>query len=348
MCRAFRGITLGETMAVPAVVAAGDRGAAKAIHGESKAFVELEDRTLVAHAVAVLQRVPEVSEVWVVGDAARIEAALRPELAAELTKPLHVLPQFDDLLANTWESYRRLLSGAGPDGRDPAGPEDEQQAVLYLSCDLPFATPQEIASFIQRAQALSCDYALGLCSEESTESFQADSPAAPGIRMASFNLREGRYRQSNLHLVKPALLGSRTSIEDMYRNRHQKQLSQSLKLGWSLLRRQGGGLAVLWFYALMHLAGLADRRGWRRVADGIRRWIPVARIERGCSALLGTRFRFCVTDVGGCALDLDTDEDFNIARLRFREWRAAQEQRAEALHGPLPLRATGDQRTGSS
>ena len=334
-------------MAVSAVVAAGDRAAAKAIHGESKAFLELDGRALVAHVVAMLQRVPEVSEVWVVGDSARLEAALRPELEAELTKPLHVLAQFDDVLANTWESYRRLLPGAGTEGRDPAGPEDEQLSVLYLSGDLPFATAQEVSTFIQRAQALPCDYALGLCSEESMEAFQADSPEAPGIRMASFNVREGRYRQTNLHLVRPALLANRASIEDMYRNRHQQELSQILKLGWRLLRREGGGLAVIWYFALMHVAGLADRRGLRGIANMLRRWTPIARVERGCSALLGTRFRFCVTDVGGCALDLDTDEDFDIAKVRFREWRAAQEQRAEALHGPLPLPASSDRRTGS-
>ena len=65
-------------MEVPAVVAAGDRGAAKAIHGESKAFLELEGRALVAHVVATLQRVPEVSEVWVVGDGARLEILSTP------------------------------------------------------------------------------------------------------------------------------------------------------------------------------------------------------------------------------------------------------------------------------
>lgn len=335
-------------MAVPAVVAAGDRGAAKAIHGESKAFLEIEGRTLVAHVVATLQRVPEVSEVWVVGDSARLEAVLRPALAAELTKPLHILEQFDDLLANVWESYRRVLPGAGAEGRDPEAPEDEQQWVLYLSGDLPFATPQEISSFIQRARDLPCDYALGLCTEAAMAPFHAGSPEAPGIRMASFNLREDRYRQNNLHLVRPALLRNRASIEEMYRNRHQKEFSQILKLGWSLLRREGGGFAVIWYFALMHLAGLADRRGWRGVANVLRRWIPIARVERGCSALLGTRCRFCVTDVGGCALDLDTEEDFDIAKRRFREWRAAQEERAEALHGPLPVAATAGDRTGSS
>ena len=50
-------------MQVPAVVAAGDRGAAKAIRGESKAFLAVGERPLVADSVLVLQRVPEVSEV---------------------------------------------------------------------------------------------------------------------------------------------------------------------------------------------------------------------------------------------------------------------------------------------
>ena len=51
---------------------------------------------LVAHVVATLQRVPEVSEVWVVGDAARLAATLEP-LRPELCKPLHVVPQFRNL-----------------------------------------------------------------------------------------------------------------------------------------------------------------------------------------------------------------------------------------------------------
>ena len=46
--------------------------------------------------------------------------------------------------------------------------------------------------------------------------------------MAYFNLREGRFRQSNLHLVKPAKLGNRHYIEDMYEHRYQRQLGQAL------------------------------------------------------------------------------------------------------------------------
>jgi 2-C-methyl-D-erythritol 4-phosphate cytidylyltransferase len=83
---------------VPAVVAAGDRRAAKAIHGESKPYLALAGRPLVAWVVDALQAVPEVSEVWVVGDAARLEKIFDdPAARATLRKPLHVMPQFRNL-----------------------------------------------------------------------------------------------------------------------------------------------------------------------------------------------------------------------------------------------------------
>ena len=37
-----------------------------------------------------------------------------------------------------------------------------------------------------------------------------------------------------------------------------------------ILRSEGGGLAVLFYYALMHVAGIADRRGLRWLADCLR------------------------------------------------------------------------------
>jgi MobA-like NTP transferase domain len=318
------------------------------VHGESKPYLMLGGRPLVAHVVAMLQRVPEVSEVWVVGNAERLEAALgTPALRAELTKPLRVVSQFRNLYENAWETYRRLLPGAGADGRDP-GPEDADQPVLFLSADLPFATPQEISAFIEQGLAFDCDYALGLSTEDAMRDFYPESPGAPGIRMAYFNLREGRFRQSNLHLVKPARISNRHYVEDMYEHRYQKQIGEMAKLGWTLLRAEGGGLAVIYYYALMHLAGVADRRGWRRIADFLRDRIPMPRIERGCSALLGCRFRFAATEGGGCAVDIDNDDDYEAAVQLYDRWRERQLARVEARYGPLPLpaptRAGGESR----
>lgn len=330
-------------MRVPAVVAAGDRRAARAIHGESKPYLALAGRPLVAHVVEMLQAVPEVGEVWVVGDAQRLERVFAdPAEQKALRKPLHVVPQFRNLYENAWETYRRLLPGAGPEGRDPAGPADEQIAVLYLSADLPFATPQEVSAFVRQSLATDCDYALGLSTEESMADFYPEAPGGPGIRMAYFNLREGRFRQNNLHLVRPALLGNRHYVEDMYEHRYQKQFGQMLALGWRLLRIEEGGPSVLYYFVLMHLAGIADRRGWRRLADWLRNRIPIARVEKGVSGLLRTRFRFVVTEGGGCAVDLDNEEDYDAAAACYARWLARQHARVERVYGPLPLAARAD------
>lgn len=324
-------------MRVPAVVAAGEGGASKQVHGRNKAYLEIGGRPLVAHVVAALQRVPEVSEVWVVGGAERLAEVLdEPSLRRELDKPLTILPQFRNLYENAWESYRRLLPGAGPAGRDPE-PRDEDLRVLYLSADLPFATPQEISAFVRQSLELDCDYAVGLVSEASMEGFYPAEPGVPGIRMAYFNLREGRFRQSNLHLVRPARLGNRHYVQEMYEHRYQKQFVHILGLAWRILRDEGGGPSVLFYYTLMHLAAVADRFGWRRAADLLRRFITLPRVEHAVSRLLRTRFRFVVTEVGGCAVDIDNEPDFDAAAARFETWRSDQEKRAEALYGPLPL-----------
>jgi hypothetical protein len=323
------------SFSVPAVVTAGDRRASKAVAGQSKVFLEIEGRPLVAFVVAALQRVPEVSEVWVVGDAERLETALAP-LRGELRKPLHVVPQLRNLFENGWQTYRRLLPGAPPEGRDP-GPADARIPVLYLSADLPFATPQEISEFVRRSLELGCDYALGLVTEESLRAFYPTAPGAPGIRMAYFNLREGRMRQSNLHLVKPARIGNRHYIEEMYEHRYQRQLGQILALGWRILTIEGGGFGTLWAYGLMHLAGLLDRWGLRRLADRLRWRIPASRVERHVSRLLQTDWRLIVTEAGGCAVDVDNDHDFDVAVERFDDWTRAQQRKATELYGPLPL-----------
>jgi GTP:adenosylcobinamide-phosphate guanylyltransferase len=323
---------------VPAIVAAGDAKAARAVYGESKAYLEVGGRTLIASIVSVLQRVPDVSEVWVVGNAERLEKALDEEtLRRELVKPLWIVPQYRNLYENAWYTYRRLLPGAGAEGRDPT-PEEAEQPILYLSTDLPFATPQEIREFVRKGLAANVDYVLGLVTEHELEFFYPKD-GQPGITMAYFNLREGRFRQSNLHLVKPARLGKRHYIEDMYEHRYQRQLGQALGLAWRILADQGGGIRVLFYYGLMHLAGVLDRRGLRRLADLVRRAIGIGRVERACGALLQASFRFVVTGIGGCALDVDNEHDLDVARLRFAEWQRELVRVAELQQGPLPLPA---------
>ena len=191
---------------------------------------------------------------------------------------------------------------------------------------------------MRKGLALDVDYVLGLVTEHELEAFYPKD-GEPGIRMAYFNLREGRFRQSNLHLVKPPKLGNRHYIEDMYEHRYQRQLGQALGLAWRILSDRGGGARVLFYYGLMHLAGLLDRRGLRRLADAVRRVLPLERVERACGALLRASFRFAVTGIGGCALDVDNEHDLDVARQRYAAWERELARVAEAQQGPLPLPA---------
>ena len=181
---------------------------------------------------------------------------------------------------------------------------------------------------------------MGLGTEESREAFYPEAPGKGGIHMAYFNLREGRYRQSNLHLICPGEVKSRHYVEEMYEHRHQREFGSTLGLAWRLLRSERGGFAVLGYYALMHATGIADRKGFGWFADLLRRMIPLPRIERGITGLLGGTFRFVITEAGGCAVDIDNEGDFDIAEERYDEWRKDQLERAERIYGPLPLPAS--------
>lgn len=327
-------------MGIPAIVTAGDRGAAKAIYGRSKVYLEVAGRPMVARVVETLQHVPEVDDVWVVGDRDRLEAIFSdPRIREQLTKPLHITEQHANLYENAWETYRRTLPGAPPEtGRDPVGDEIDHQ-VIYISGDLPFATPQEISSFINEGTLLDCDYALGLVTQASLESYLRTPEQPEGLDIAFFNLRDGRLRQNNLHLAKPARILNRSYIQDMYRHRHMREFHNMVGLGSKLLVREGG-LAILFFYMLMHFAGLADRWGIKPLAWLISRGVSLSTNEWGISKLMNCRFRFVVSEVGGCAIDVDTEEEYDRIESHFEAWTQAEEQRAEALLGPVPKQVT--------
>jgi GTP:adenosylcobinamide-phosphate guanylyltransferase len=323
-------------MGVPAIVTAGDSRAAKAVYGKSKVYLEIDGLPLVAHVVRALQDCPEIDAVWVVGDTGRLEAALGSDtLRQSLRKPLHIVPQQRDLVSNCWETYRRVLSGDPRQGRDP-GPEDLDREVLYLSGDLPIATPQEISSFVQQAQASGVDYVLGLCPAEALEVFRPEKPGEPGITVAYFNVRDGRYRQSNLHYARPARIGRRDRIEEMYELRHQRRFWNMFMLALRLLLARVGGLKIALLFFLMHCAGVADRNGHRRLARILARRVSLELNRATIEKILDTRFRFAITEGGGCALDIDTEEEYDAVAARYAEWMAAQRERAEALYGPLP------------
>jgi hypothetical protein len=327
-------------LGIPAIVMAGDRGAAKAVYGQSKVYLEVAGVPMVARIVITLQQVAEVDCVWIVGDSDRLKAIFDdPNLRDQIHKPLTITEQHANLYENAWETFRRALPGAPPEGKTPEGDELDFE-VVYLSGDLPFATPQEISSFINEGNSFGCDYVLGMVTEGSLEAYRRTEAEGPGLEVAFFNLRDGRLRQSNLHLAKPARILNRGYVQDMYRHRHMREFRNMVGLG-SILLFQKGGLAIVFFYLIMHFGGLADRWGWKRVAHWISRGISLRRNEWGISKLLDCRFRFVVSEVGGCAIDVDTEEEYDQVQANFEVWTKQENARASAMLGPIPEAVSG-------
>jgi hypothetical protein len=274
------------------------------------------------HVLETLLRTPEVCEVFVVGNAPAIEAELRGgdlmERSLALGCPIHVIPQRSTLYENVWYGFLAA---------QPPGPVDPDREILVVPADIPLAIPEEISQFIAHAWAADAEYALGLTPDVALAPF-APSAGQPGIDMACFNLADGRFRQNNLHLVRPLRILNRHYIEDMYESRYQKELGSMLRLVWRVLRREYRQLWVLFPYLLLHLAGVLDRRGYVRAARFARGFVSLAVVEQASSGLLRTRFRTVTTGFGGAALDIDNDVDLAVAEKMLGPWKALQTERA--------------------
>jgi CTP:molybdopterin cytidylyltransferase MocA len=309
---------------VQAVLLAGHGRASRAVRGGNKAFAHVGGKPMVVHVLEALLHTDEVSEVYVVGPTEALETVLAeygcPKLASARSRPLHLVPERGSLYENVWSGFLRTLP------RGVAG-ADADQAILVVPSDIPLVIPEEISEFLAAARASGADYALGLSPDVALAEF-APRDDAPGIEMACFNLREGRFRQSNLHYVKPLRMGNRVYIEEMYENRYQKEIGPQIRLALRILRRELHNVWVLWFYALMHLAGVLDRRGYLRAARRVRGWVPLAVVERGIGALLRTRFRTVATGLGGAAVDIDNDADLAVADKMIDGWKARQTRAA--------------------
>jgi len=308
----------------PVVLLAGDKGHSRAVSGRSKAFVELAGRTMLEHVLEAILEAPELGDVYIVGDAPRIQKLLVDshsiELAARKGRVLHVLPQRASLYENVWHAFLASL---------PVGPLDPDRSVLVVPADIPLVIAPELSAFIRAARAEDVDYVLGLTPDVALAPF-APRDGRPGIEMACFNLREGRLRQNNLHLVRPLRMASRHYIQNMYESRYQKELGSIVRLALQLLVRE---LRHAWFvfpYFLLHVGGVLDRRGHVAAADAVRRWISLRTVEYCIGALLRTRFRTVITGFGGAALDVDNDHDLAAAEKMWVHWRSLQTERADA------------------
>jgi hypothetical protein len=323
-----------------AVVMAGDRGAYRPVYGKNKALLEIDGAPVLAHLLSALQRSRHVSRIFVVGPREEIaEALARSGDRAHGPKEVRVVGQWETVLENAWNTFLITLSSDAPEGRVPPAEDLEKRfadrVVLFLGADIPLLTPEEVDEFIQGCDLTRYDYLLGTTPEEALAPYYPE-PEKPGIRFAYFCFRDSRERQNNLHLIRVFRVVNREIIQKMYQYRHQRRWWSVARLLWTLLRARAVTFTMVLKFLLLHLCLVLDRGFARMPQSFLRRFLAKQGIEQDVSRVLGARFGSVVTTYGGAALDVDSEEQFEIIRGRFREWTAFQEelrQRRKSIEG---------------
>ncbi len=313
-----------------AILLAGEGESSYKVLHQHKAFLRLQGKCIVTHVIETLQRVNSIRAIYVVGAKETLgETLVQDGVNLVEPKPIHLLPQRENLYQNIWHTFLATL----PADHDPetleTGPYRDR-AALIVPCDAPLMSPFEVEYFINLSDPDHYDHVMGITPEASLEPFYPEG-GKPGIRMAYLHLKEGNYRINNLHLVKPIRIGNRHYIEKMYQYRYQRNIRNvvpfALKLFWK------DKYKGYHYYLGLILSLLFSNLNCPSLVRYFKSWVPKKGLEEWISQGLATRFKSLVVPYPGAALDIDNESDFNAMNIRFVEWKAYLKQ-LEA--GPAP------------
>lgn len=311
--------------AYDALVLAGDRKASRNVKGENRAFLNLLGRPVVQHVVSALLNARSVRDIYVIGPRDRLQYALSSVDASSvkgqgLGKRVHILEQYESLFENVRNGFLATIPEYSAGARlEDLSMSSREKCILIVSVDIPLLTPWEIDEFISKTDPERYDYELGL-TEESVLSYYYPSPERRGIHHAYFHLREGSFRQNNMHFGCFFKVANTVYIEKMYEFRHQKEFLDILRLAYTILRSQERIGRTLRYFCLFQAARISERLGLGWAVRSLRKNLPIANVERIIGSLLGTRFRAVCTSYGGAALDIDSYSEFISISENYEAW----------------------------
>ena len=241
------------------VIAAGNRRASRAVLGTNKIVLPVAGAPVITHVLSAVERAECTDRIFVVGDVRELEQALASTHSPfQGLCPLHLIEQYQTFYENVWEGFLRTLPDYDPNARWQIYMDrpEVDKAVLFMSGDIPLATPQEIDAFVAACDLSRFDYFLGVTPETMLRAYYPRQ-GRPGITMSYFTLRNLRIRQNNLHLVRPFRLGNRFYIEKMYEYRYQKEWHNIAKLSWELFGKQRSSWQFVGAFLRLHAARVA-------------------------------------------------------------------------------------------
>jgi GTP:adenosylcobinamide-phosphate guanylyltransferase len=314
------------------IVTAGDRGASRPVLQTNKVYLPIVGVPVINYVLSAVERARVTARIFVVGDKARLEAALSiANNPFQGRCPITLIEQSHSLYDNVWKAFLYTLPGYEP-GMDwhRYAESAADKAVLVMPGDIPLATPAEIDAFVAHCDLRRFDYFLGLTPESALEPY-APQPDRPGIRMAHFPLRDVKVRQNNLHLVKPLRITNRHYIQRVYDHRYQKRWPDILKLCWQIITLPDVSLRCLWAFVCLHVARLIIRLGWEKAPWFRPLFLDLSMLASCISQALQTRLTMVTTYYGGCTLDVDNAEHYEAICVNFTRWLAHQERLAQEL-----------------
>ncbi len=305
----------GKVLPVPAIVLAGDRRGSHPVLGANKNLLEVGNEPIVRHVVATLLEVAEVAQVFVVGPEAELQRALAG-LAGENGRRPHIVPQRETLVQNCWRGFRRCLGAGDGADLDHLKADHADAVALFLSGDLPLLDPGGVSHFLSLADMERHDYLLGLTRAETLERVLSEA-GIPELRKPALQMAEGRMRQNNLFLIRPFAVRHLEYFDRFYEVRYQRELWNTVKVIWALLRASGGISRPLGYYLFAQAAMRADLVGLERLAAWFRRRVPMARVCAAMSRFMGCRFGFLTVASAGAVLDVDTEKDLELIQMHL-------------------------------
>ena len=310
----------GVPAKVPAIVLAGDKRGSHPVFGTNKNLLEVGGEALVRHVVRTLLEVDELEAIYVVGPETEVRAALEG-LDYPSDRPVHVVPQRETIVQNCWQGMRRAL-GAAPDASLEALKAEHADAVaLVLPGDLPFLDAAEVRHFMRHADMERYDYALGMTPIEELDQVLHDAEV-PGLSKSALNTAEGRVRQNNLHLIRPFAIAHLEYFERFYECRYQKELWNTIKVLWEVLRASGGISRPVGYYLFAQSAMRFELMGFPRIAAWFRRKVPMAGMCAAISRFSGCRFGVLTGPGAGAVLDVDSESDLELSRSHLEHLRS--------------------------
>ncbi len=314
-----------------AIVVAGDRGKSHPVFGKNKAFLEIDGLPVIVHVVSALDNAKSVSEISVIGPKAKLEEVLLSEHGrSKEGKPIHLFEQRNTLFENVWHTFLETIPAyrEGTPVEKLAKGKEADSVVLVVAADMPLLTGAEVDEFVSACDMEQYDYVTGLTREKDLE-YYLPRKGKPGIRTALMHFREGNFRQNNMHMVRPFRIENRHYIQVMYDLRYQKEFGNMVRLIWQILQREEGSWKTVRHYLLLQLSLTLSRLHLGFLRDWVRRKTYIDSVCECVSALIKTRFSYACTSLGGGALDIDKEQEYEAISHRFSEWMNHQKEKAD-------------------